>query len=121
MANKPEMLLWLSDARGRYIPRDFANSFADRAKSVTGVSDEDWAILEAGPDVVDSDGQHVERYYWDTWTDVEQNAIVTDENGVKYRIRQDGDCWLIPIGMEWNDETESFDWPDERVSEDETD
>ena len=47
---KPEPLLWLSDARGIYIPRDFASSFADRAKSVSGVTDEDWAILEEGPD-----------------------------------------------------------------------
>lgn len=47
---KPDMLLWLSDARGVYIPRDFAMSFADRAKSVTGVSDEDWETLEKGPD-----------------------------------------------------------------------
>ena len=52
MKLRPEPLLWLSDARGVYIPRDFANSFSNRAKDVTGVSDEDWAILEAGPDQV---------------------------------------------------------------------
>lgn len=104
MTNKPDMMLWLSDARGVYIPRDFATSFVDRAKNVSGVDAEDWAILEAGPD---------HEFYWDTWSDVEQNAVITDENGVKYRVYQDGDCWLIPEGMEWNEETDSFEWPED--------
>lgn len=103
MTSKPDMMLWLSDARGVYIPRDFANSFADRAKSVLGVSEEDWTILEAGPE---------NDLYWDVWNDVEQNAIVTDDDGVKYRVYQDGDCWLVPEGMEWSDENETFVWPE---------
>jgi hypothetical protein len=104
MTQKPEPLLWLNDARGIYIPRDFATSFADRAKSVTGVIDEDWAILEAGPD---------NESYWDTWTDVEAYAIVTDHNGNKYHVYQEGDCWLIPCGMEWSDKEGWFVWPEE--------
>ena len=104
MSSKPEMMLWLSDARGQYIPRDFANSFADRAKTVTGVSDDDWITLENGPDT---------EWYWEAWDSVCNNAIVTDENGVQYRIHQDGDCWLVPDGMEWSDETETFQWPDD--------
>lgn len=100
---KPEMLLWLSDARGVYIPQNFAESFADRVTSVSGVSAEEWAILEDGPD---------NEQYWDVWTDVEQNAVITDENGVKYSIYQDGDCWLIPEGMEWSDENYTFQWPE---------
>lgn len=36
MTQKPDMLLWLSDARGQYIPRDFATSFLDRARHVRG-------------------------------------------------------------------------------------
>lgn len=104
---KPDMLLWLSDARGRYIPRDFASSFADRSKSVSGVSDEWWAVLEAGPD---------HELYWDVWCDVERNAVITDEKGTKYGIWQDGDCWLIPEGMEWDDDEQGFRWPqDEEV------
>lgn len=104
MTDRPETLLWLNDARGQYIPRDFANSFADRAKSVAGVSDEDWAILEAGPD---------HELYWDTWSDVEQNAKITDDKGVQYTVHQDGDCWLVPVGMEWSDEQDTFVWPEE--------
>ena len=118
MTKRPDMLLWLSDARGVYIPRDFANSFADRAKSVKGVSDEDWAILEIGPDSTDDAGNFVpNESYWDVWTDVCDNAVVTDENGHKYTVWQEGDCWLIPVGMEWNEETDGFDWPDERETE----
>lgn len=100
--SKPDMLLWLSDARGRYIPRDFAASFEDRNECVSGVSQEDWAVLDAGPD---------HEWYWEAWDAVCDNAIITDEHGVKYRIYQDGDCWLVPDGMEWDDETQTFGWP----------
>lgn len=102
MSNRPDMLLWLSDSRGIYIPRDFALSI-DRV-NVSGVSDEDWAILEAGPD---------HEYYWDTWADVEQNAVVTDEHGNKFTVYQNGDCWLIPEGMEYNEEKDTFAYPDD--------
>jgi len=85
---KPEMLLWLSDARGRYIPRDFANSFKDRAKHVSGVTAEDWAILETGPD---------HEHYWDAWSEVCDSAIITDE-GTTYRVHQDGDLLRTAAG-----------------------
>jgi len=101
--NKPDTMLWLSEARGIYIPQHFANSFANRDQAVRGVSAEDWAILEAGPD---------HEYYWDTWTDVCDRAIVTDDVGTQYRVHQDGDCWLIPVGMEWNDDKDFFVWPE---------
>jgi hypothetical protein len=101
--SKPELIIWLSDARGIYIPRDFANSFIDRDKHVSGVSAEDWAILE--------DPDH--ELYWDVWSDVEQKAVVTDENGVRYHLWQDGDLWFVPEGMEWSDEEETFVWPPE--------
>jgi hypothetical protein len=105
--SKPDKLLWLNDARGVYIPRDFATSFVNRAKNVTGVSDENWAILEAGP--------HDNEHYWDTWDDVLNNAVVVSEGAtiVKYRLHQEGDLWLIPEGMEWDDTIEGFRWPDE--------
>jgi hypothetical protein len=107
--NKPDMILWLDDARGVYILRDFATSFQNRNESVSGVSDEDWEILEAGPD---------HECYWDTWSDVEQNAQVIDENGVKYRLYMNGDLWLVPEGMEYNEETDSFEWPNDDLIDD---
>ena len=106
---KPEMLLWLSDARGQYIPRDFASSFVDRTKHVTGVDDETWSILEAGPD---------HESYWDAWTDVCDNAKIADERGNVYSIWQDGDCWLVPVGMEWDDKDNCFRWPEEDEEDD---
>ena len=44
---RPEPMLWLSDARGSYIPRDFATSFADRIKDMAIVNHEQYVILEA--------------------------------------------------------------------------
>jgi hypothetical protein len=103
MTDTLEPVLWLNDARGIYIPRDFANSFADRAKHVANVSDETWAILESGPD---------HEAYWDAWADVTDNARVTDKHGNVFTVYQDGDCWLIPLGMEWDDANDWFIWPD---------
>ena len=105
---KPDMQLWLSDNRGQFIPRDFATSFADRAKHVEGVSDETWATLEAGPD---------SEWYWESWESVLDHARVTDEHGVKYRLWQDGDLWLIPDGMEFDDASETFYWPESEDDE----
>jgi hypothetical protein len=99
-------MLWLSDARGQYIPRDFASSFADRDHSVRGVTSEDWAILDAGPD---------HEHYWEAWDEVRANAVVTDGNGTCFNIHQDGDCWLIPDGMEWSDSEDRFVWNDDDV------
>ena len=106
MTKKPELLLWLSDSRGVYIPRDFAQSFndLDRAKNVTGVLNEDWRILEEGPE---------HEFYWETWDDVLSNAVVLDNDGVRYTLHHDGDLWLIPEGMEWSDKVEHFVWPEE--------
>ena len=106
--NPMEPLLWLSDWHGQYLPRDFAKSFSDRDKYVAGVDNKTWAILEAGPD---------HEYYWEVWEDVLNNAVVTDVHGHKFSIYhhkfsiyQDGDCWLVPVGMKWDDEAEFFTW-----------
>lgn len=110
---KPDVMLWLDDHRGQYIPRDFALSFANRARDVSGVTDEQWAVLERGPfggmDSVDGGSDD----YWGVWCEVESAAVVTDDNGVKYRIYNDGACWLVPEGMEWNEDEDFFAWPSE--------
>ena len=103
MTGKPEPILWLNDARGIYIPRDFASSFVNRDRDVSGVTAEDWQILSSGPD---------NRDYWDAWSDVLDCAVVNSE-GCKYRLHQDGDLWLIPDGMQWDDAAEWFAWPSE--------
>ena len=101
MTHKLEPVLWLSDARGVYIPRDFAQSFAS-TKYVSGVSNTDLEILEEGPNGA---------LYWDVWTEVLNNAIITGDDGIPYFLSQDNDLWLIPAGMEWSDETDFFVWP----------
>lgn len=100
---KPDVMLWLDDHRGIYIPRDFANSFANRDRDVSGVSLDGWYVLEAGPD---------HENYWDYWDDILNDAIVTDEHGVRYRLHQDGALWLVPEGMEWNETDDTFIWPE---------
>ena len=98
---KPQPVLYLDFARGVYIPRDFAQSFA-KTKYISGVSHADLEILEEGPNGA---------LYWDVWTDVLDNAIITGDDGIPYFLAQDNDLWLIPAGMEWSDETDFFIWP----------
>jgi len=69
--------------RGQYIPQHFAEEI-DRDK-VTGVSDEQYAILADGPD---------NESYWDVWSEVEDSAVLTVE-GKAGRLYQDGDVWII--------------------------
>ena len=100
---KPEIQLYLSDARGVYLPRDFADDTIRNC--VEGVSNEDWQTLKDGPDG---------EWYWEAWISVCDNAVLTDPiTNVEYRVEQDGDCWLIPVGMEWNEEEDCYDWPSE--------
>jgi hypothetical protein len=80
-------LLFLSDARGIYIPRDFAESI-DPANTA-GIRAEDWQVLLAGPD---------HDWYWEAWAAVCDNGTVQSTvDGKVYAIYQGGDCWLIPL------------------------
>ncbi len=88
-----KMHLIFSDARGVYIPRDFAREM--KRDCVANVTHENWEVLEAGPE---------HEWYWETWNDVEQRAVVTaPEDGCEYTIYQDGDCWLVEKGAEYNE------------------
>ena len=86
MTFENDAVLFLTDARGVYIPRDFATSVV--RECVTGVTDDQWKVLETGPD---------HEWYWETWDTVEQNAVIKDPvSKVNYTLYQDGDVWLIP-------------------------
>ena len=105
--SRPSVEHFLSDARGIYLPRDFARIV--HRHMITGVSDENWAILEAGPD---------HEWYWEAWDEVCQGAVLTTPEGVRYTLYQDGDLFMIPIGMEWSDNHSDaplggYVWPDE--------
>ncbi|CAM6055344.1 unnamed protein product [Sphagnum tenellum] len=72
---------------------------------ITGVSTEDWAILEEGPD---------NELYWETWFDTLDRAKVKYyATGTVYTFYQDGDLFAIPDGMQWDDNEGFFAWPDE--------
>ena len=73
-------ICYADSARGQYIPQYFAES-CDRTK-VLYVSDDDWKILESGPE---------HEHYWDAWDMVLNNAETTC-GGV---LHQDGDLWVI--------------------------
>ncbi len=89
--------LYLSDARGIFIPRDFATSI--KRECVDNVTAGDWEVLAAGPD---------HECYWVTWSDVERTAVFTNPvTGRVYHLYQDGDLWLVPIDAEWPEESES--------------
>lgn len=80
-----ESILFADSARGVYIPQHFAESI--QRDLVTGVTEDDWRILEAGPE---------DELYWEAWNDVEQSAVVHAPEGVDYYLYQDDDLWLVP-------------------------
>ncbi len=86
-----QMHLLFSDARGIYIPRDFARDM-DRA-ALRNVTDEELAILD--------DPDH--ESYWDVWSEVLDRARIVDMSGKEWFLYQDGDCWLIEVGAEHRD------------------
>jgi hypothetical protein len=97
MKRPAEMHLFADSSRGAYIPQFFAES-VDRS-IVSGIDFGDLADLEKGPDL---------EYYWDTWRDVLDKAIIAGHDGKVYTLWQDGDLWLIENGAEYDDETGAF-------------
>ena len=77
--------LYADSNRGQFIPQFFAQSIL--REHVAGVTESQFAALEAGPDAED---------YWDVWNEVQTNAVITDKEGRKWSLYQDGDLWMIP-------------------------
>lgn len=106
--SKPDMILFLDGSRGIYIPQAFAESI--KLPALSGLRDGDTLdILRVGPD---------HEFYWEAWEHVLNNATVTDDDGVEFSVYQDGDCWLVPKGMEWSDEEDGYVWPSEEDEHD---
>lgn len=84
-------MLLVSDHYGIYA---WQHMFESYNKAISGVSDEDRDIILAGPD-------HPE--YFDTIEFIESNIRLTDDNGDKWCIQQDGDIWAIREGYELPD------------------
>lgn len=86
MFDLPENAICYADsARGIFIPQYFAESI--RRDLVQNVTQEDWNILESGPD---------HESYWDAWDDITSSAILTDDFGDTWTLYQEGDLWLVP-------------------------
>lgn len=85
----------LSDNRGVYIPRDFA----DFGGNWDGVTAEDIEILQAGPDHAD---------YWEAWSAIERDASYTDEKGNVWRLYQDGDLFAYCEALMTDEEYYNF-------------
>ena len=76
--------IFFDSNRGVYIPQNFAEEI--KRESVEGVTAEDWESMEAGPD---------QGWYWETWERVLNNAIITDEKGIKWTLHHDGDLRVL--------------------------
>jgi len=87
--------LLISDRWGVYIPQQFATGFL----GWDGVSEDDRAIIEAGPE---------HEHYWDAWSDITSTAFYTDENGNVWRLWQDGDLFCYCEDLMDDDEYYSF-------------
>jgi hypothetical protein len=73
---------YADSARGVYIPQYFAESA--KREFISGVSEEQFAILESGPDA---------EFYWGTWSEVLDSCVITDSRG-KWYLYQDGDLFI---------------------------
>ena len=88
----PDALLFADSARGVYIPQHFAESV--NREYVFNVNDEQYTILESGPE---------QEGYWDVWVEVLDGAILIDSDGREWQLWHDGDLWLIPSDWQPNE------------------
>lgn len=95
----------LSEARGKYIPRDFLTE---------GLGDIDTEYCEAwGLDNSNSDWWKaaIDPYsdnYWNCWEKVLRDASYTTPEGDIYRLHQDGDLWAICYEKMTEEEKKNF-------------
>ena len=89
----------LSDHRGVYIPRDFAEF--DHSISSWGIpeDDADLVTLRQGPEA---------EWYWDAWDSVLSRAVFVDGRGNRWRLWQDGDLFAYCEALMTDDEYEGF-------------
>lgn len=65
----------------------------------------DLAIVRLGPS-----GDNTE--YEEAWSDIIDRGVVVDDDGVRYFLHEDMDVWAVPIGMNWNERYQRWEWPD---------
>jgi hypothetical protein len=98
---EPAVILLFDGASGQYIPQRFANEIV--RDCVKGVSADDYATLENGPD---------HEWYWEAWDSVLNGATLTI-GGDTYALYQDGDVWALCYARMTDEEKENFGFFDE--------
>ena len=91
--------LLLSDARGIYIPRDFAEGF-DMDK---------WHVKTHDAEIL-KNPEH--EWYWETWDNVLNYAYYLDDNGNQFDLIQDGDLWAYCFDLMTDEEKQNFGFND---------
>lgn len=86
--------LLLDGNRGTYIPQAFAEMCGD----LWQISAERLKVL-ADPD---------HEWYWETWTEVLDNATLTDKNGKVWHLHQDGDLWAYCPDLMTEEDKKNF-------------
>ena len=84
----------LSDAQGIYIPQAFTT--IAQFERFDGITRGDWDICASGPD---------HEHYWDAWQEILDHAMWTGQDGIRYRLMQEGDLYAVrdDIDIDWDD------------------
>lgn len=93
----PTVAVLLNDARGIYIPRDFAEGF----DNWQGITEEDKACL--------SDPEN--EFYWDTWESV-LNKAKFEQDGYTWQLYQDGALFAYCFELMTDKEKHNFGFDD---------
>lgn len=91
-AEPPEPNLVLSDSHGCYIPHLWCADVTEADAERLGLSWWDVQQCQAGPDA---------EHYWEAWDGILRDCAMTDDNGVTWRLYQDGDLWEVAEGYEF--------------------
>lgn len=91
--------LILTDSRGIFIPRDFANFDHSIRSWNIDEDDVDFVTLRQGPDA---------EYYWDAWDSVLSRAVFVDARGNRWYLYQDGDLFAYCQDLMTDEEYENF-------------
>lgn len=103
MTNDGKKILILSDARGRYIPRDFVCN-EDATEPAKEHCDR-WHIDQEDREIL-MNPEH--EHYWETWESVENYAFFEATEADKilpgtWTLYQDGDLYAIHEDYVWED------------------
>ena len=79
------MELLCDNHHGVYIPQIMARRLYDAGWA--GITLDDVVELEADP--------YEGEWYWETWNDILNSAVYTDENGQQWYLYHDCDLWAV--------------------------